>query len=673
MKNPEGTRGETVSPGHLIGGGRYSLHVPLGDGGLMWLAQDEEQQHLAAIRFLPAEFRQDARAVGLLRTRVEAARTVQQENVGRILEWYESPGLETFIATEYIEGKNVVEAMNGDSVEAIPWERIKTVAASMACALTALHRAGVVHHALKPENVMIATDKRVKLLNTVVVGVLRNPLIVPGVLNDPRAVRCFSPQQLSGAEPGTEDDMYSFGATLYEFLTGTPVFTNANLLLQDLQSTPAQPLRERLRAQQVTDGVPQEIVDFITACLSKEAAERPRSFECLLPPSEDPISASPALRVAETSFSTPASAQVLSPVRSQLEVVAQARPVRRRSKAPLVLAAAAVLLAFAAAAWVFIDQQKTKKQRLASSAEWADEQKRAAEQKLQEETAARLKSDEEARRAQAGLAAMAEEKRRIEDEAKARPERELAAQKQDETPQPKKPGAPPKASTSTNGFVVMFNGSDLTNWSGNTNYWSVKDGYITAQSKADDAKQRHLLVWQKGPMSDFELQFSYRFRVLRGNKQPNGGVNYRLTGETNLTCYQFDLVASAKDNGSVNDDRKRARLAGFGESVIATASGTNKTELLEQVGDTNKLNAIRHEDWNRCVIIAKGNRLTHYINGTLVADVTDENKRRHTQGLIALELYTRNTNNCATFLQFNDLKVKKLSSGSNPNVASANR
>jgi len=54
----------------------------------------------------------------------------------------------------------------------------------------------------------------------------------------------------------------------------------------------------------------------------------------------------------------------------------------------------------------------------------------------------------------------------------------------------------------------------------------------------------------------------------------------------------------------------------------------------------------------------------------MVGDVTDENQRRHTRGLIALELYTRNTNNAATFLQFDDLKLKKPS-GSSTSVTSS--
>src|SRR5215203_3361064 len=113
MKTPEGNHGPAVSPGHLIGGGHYSLHVPLGDEGLLWLAQDEQGQRLAAIRFLPTEIARDEQTVSILKGRVKAAQAVQQENLGRILEWYESPGVESFLAAEYIEGKGVFEAMNG--------------------------------------------------------------------------------------------------------------------------------------------------------------------------------------------------------------------------------------------------------------------------------------------------------------------------------------------------------------------------------------------------------------------------------------------------------------------------------------------------------------------------------------------------------------------------------
>jgi hypothetical protein len=682
MKNS--TSSPVVSPGHIVGGGHYSLHVPLGESGLLWLAQDEEQQRLAAIRFLSAEIRQDARTLETLKKRVQAASNVQHENVCRILEWYESPGVETFIATEYVEGKSLVDAMNGSGGQPIPWDWLMPAAASVACGLEALHLAGAVHHGVMPENIMVGSDKRVKLLNTVVTGALKNPLLAPSVLNDAAALRCFSPQQLGGADPSPSDDFYSLGATLFELLTGTPVFGDTNSLLQDIQSLPAPSLRERLRERQVSHAVPDAVVDFVNACLRKDEGQRPKTFQVILPRRAEaiPVSAPKEERAQRVEKVVPVqvepdTAEFLPvPVRSDFELVRRARDARSRSKAPLAIAAALAVIAGGAGAWFFAVEQKKGAQRIAEVAakearerEVAEQKKLEAERKLRAETEARLKSEAEARKAQSTLVAVTEEKRRAEAEAKARQERDAIAKAAEQ--QPKRPGPPPLPSTTTNGFVSMFNGKDLTDWSGDSQYWSVKEGCITAQAQSDDPKERYLLVWQKGTVTDFEMHFSYRFRLLRGNRTPNGGVNYRLSGETNLTCYQFDLVTNLKDLGAVSDDKKRYRLAGYGESALAAEKGP-KSELLEQLGDTNKINGIKPEDWNKCVIIAKGNRLTHYVNGILVADLTDEAKsKRHMQGLITLELYTRNTNNCATFLQFSDLKLKKLTG--NGGLASAGR
>ncbi|HTD66565.1 MAG TPA: family 16 glycoside hydrolase [Candidatus Limnocylindria bacterium] len=689
MKNSDGTHGAAVSPGHIVGGGHYSLHVPLDDSGLVWLAQDEEQQRLAAIRFFPPEIRDDPHACASLKSRIELAAAVQHESICRVLEWYESPGVETFIATEYVEGKPMLEASGGAVRRGIPWESLSTTVASIARGLDALHPAGVVHHGLKPENILLSADHRVRLVNTVVAGVLMNPLFVPSALNDPAVLRCCSPQQLAGQEPSTADDFYSFGATLFELLTGAPVFSDANSIFQDIQSTPAPALRERLPEWPNSHAVPDVVIDFITACLNKDASARPQSFACLLSGQEQPAPIDSTPLPPERETVAPLldlhTAEVVadSPSRTELELIQHARPVRPRSKTPWVIAALFLLLASAAAGWVFLDRQNQEKERIAAIAaeevrqrEAAETQRREAEEKLQRAIAARLKSEESARRAEeaARLAALAQEKQLLEAEAQARLDRErlAATQKANAEPQIKKPAPAPLPSADTDGFVAMFNGRDFTDWVGDTNHWSVRDSFITAQSKADDEKQRHLLVWQKGSVSDFEMQFSYRFRLLRGNKHPNGGVNYRLTGQTNLTCYQFDLVTNPKDNGSVNDDKRRSRLAGYGDSVTATSS--NKHELIERLGDTNTLSAVRPEDWTRCVIIAKGNRLTHYINGELAADVTDGSKsKRHTAGLIALELYTRNTNNCATFMQFKDLKLKRLDgAGGNDPLVSKN-
>jgi hypothetical protein len=524
-----------------------------------------------------------------------------------------------------------------------------------------------------------------------VTGALLNPLFAPAALNDPRELRCFSPQQLAGQEPAVADDFYALGATLFELLTGTAVFAGANVL-QDIRSTPAPSLRARLQEAQAQP-VPDVIVDFITACLSKEAAQRPTALGCLLPRRTETIAvgaaepvkaAKPAEQPAEkvVPLRMQGATEVLPQLhsRAELELIKAARNARPR-RSPLAFAAVLFLLLSLAGVFGFFQMQKQEKekQRIAAAAaeetrqrEAAEQNARLAEEKLKQETAARKKSDDEARRAKEA-ARLAEERRKTEAEATARRERELAAaQKKAAEPEPKKFVPPPVPSTNGE-FVAMFNGRDLTDWSGDPKYWSVKDGFITAQAGVVEPRDRFLLTWQKGPVSDFEMHFSYRFRVLRGNKSPNGGVNYRLNGTTNTTAYQFEIVTNPRDNGSVQDDRKRNRLGGYGDSTEATS--TNKYPVLATLGDTNKLHAIKPEDWNRCVIIAQGNRLTHYINGLLVADVTDVSKsRRHTNGLVALELYTRNTNNASTFLQFSDLKIKRTEpAAKGPGLASAGK
>ena len=681
-----------ISPGALVGGGHYSLHVPLGESGLLWLAQDEELQRLAVVRFFPAEIREDARALETLKKRAVLAGQVTHENVCRVLEWYEAAAVETFLATEYVEGKPVTEVMNGGEGKPVPWDWLQPVAASVACGLEALHHAGVVHHGLRPENILVAADQRVKLLNAVVTGVLKNPLFSPSALHEPRDLRCFSPQQLGGQEPGAADDFYALGATLFELLTGTAAFDGMNLL-QDIRSAPAPSLRERLQEVQAQP-VPDAIVDFIAACLSKEAAQRPHSLACLLPRLTEsiPVTAAPVAAMKPSrpvekseraiSLRMQDATEVLPQLhsRAELELIKAARDARPRRSPWAMAAVLFLLLSFAGVFGFFqLQKQEKEKQRVALvSAEETRQRERAeqntklAEEKLKQETAARKTSDDEARKAKEA-ARFAENGRRTDAEATARRERELAAAQKKAAEPEVKPFVPPPVPSTNGEFVAMFNGRDLTDWSGDAKYWSVKDGFITAQSGASEPKERFLLQWQKGNAGDFEMHFSYRFRLLRGNKSPNGGVNYRMNGTTNLTGYQFDLVTNPRDNGSVQDDRKRNRLAGYGDAAEGTSS--NKHPVLVTLGDTNKLNAIKHEDWNRCVIIAQSNRLTHYINGILVADVTDLSKsRRHTNGAITLELYTRNTNNASTFLQFSDLKIKRTEPATKgPGLASAGK
>src|SRR4051794_7241926 len=65
------------------------------------------------------------------------------------------------------------------------------------------------------------------------------------------------------------------------------------------------------------------------------------------------------------------------------------------------------------------------------------------------------------------------------------------------------------------GFVAIFNGKDLTGWKGLEEYWTVKDGVISGHETKDKSKQT-FLVWQGGPVSDFELHLKFKFATNEG-------------------------------------------------------------------------------------------------------------------------------------------------------------
>lgn len=660
MSNPD-SFAHTHSAGHVIGGGRYSLHVTLGETDLLWLAQDELEQRLAVVRFFPAELYSDQRAWNVIRRRFAELLKVNHPAISKALEWYEADGVEPFVAFEYMEGQGLAPRSTP-----MPWDKLQPVAVDIATAIAALHSHGVVHHGLEPANIII-TESGARLVNPVIKGVLKDALLCPSALQRPLEMRWFSPQQLAGEEPAPADDFYSFGATLFELVTGTSLFANSRTLASDLRNGPPSDVMERLAGVR---GLPPSVAEFILACLCKDAAQRPTIFPARLqaPAGTPERLETPPLEEPVTDPVVVSSALEILP---ETSVCTLGEPMRRRRKSPALIAVVMLLCGMVGSAAWFVNHSQAEKQRLAAA---RDEKAREAErlrqltdeqrlhaamlvEKKQQESVARQRAEAELKRRElesAQMAAAESERRSVHASVEVQPVSQVTT---------KTPGLQPLAfSTKADGFVSLFNGRDLSGWNGDSNLWSVIDGYITAQAPANaPTHKRSYLVWKDGSVQDFELQFSYRFRLLRGNKQPNGGVLYRATTNNTpeLYAYQFDVVTDARNAGAINEDKKRYRLCGFGESAVAGAN--EKTRVAGQLGDTNILNATRPEDWNTGVIVARGNHLTHYMNGEVVADLVDENvKRFHKSGMLALELHSKNTNNPATFLQFKDIKLKRL-------------
>ncbi|RYE24823.1 MAG: DUF1080 domain-containing protein, partial [Sphingobacteriaceae bacterium] len=174
----------------------------------------------------------------------------------------------------------------------------------------------------------------------------------------------------------------------------------------------------------------------------------------------------------------------------------------------------------------------------------------------------------------------------------------------------------------------------------------VENGVLTGEVTPQTIlKQNTFLIWKDGEPGNFELLVNYRISA-----KGNSGVNYRSIRVDSLPYalkgYQADLDGKDKYNlgyprhtGQNYEERGRQFLATRGQKTVIE---TGKTPLLiDSLGSKEQLlKSIHYDDWNELHIIAKGNNLKHYINGTLMAEVTDnDTANRKLKGLIGVQVH----------------------------------
>ena len=222
--------------------------------------------------------------------------------------------------------------------------------------------------------------------------------------------------------------------------------------------------------------------------------------------------------------------------------------------------------------------------------------------------------------------------------------------------------APKTAPPEPAGMKQLFNGKDLSGWDGDPRLWSVKDGVIHGETtEANKADGNTFLIWKEGKVKDFDLRLS--FRCTNTN---NSGIQYRskhiTDGKTKnnwvVRGYQHELRNETKlpsVSGFIYDEGgKRGRTCLVGEQATWIDGKKNVTgELIDQAG-FEKL--FKLDDWNDVVIIAKGNRIQHYLNGTLILDFADDPQIALTEGILALQLHAGKP----IWAEFKNLRVAEI-------------
>ncbi|MCX6898305.1 MAG: DUF1080 domain-containing protein [Verrucomicrobia bacterium] len=219
------------------------------------------------------------------------------------------------------------------------------------------------------------------------------------------------------------------------------------------------------------------------------------------------------------------------------------------------------------------------------------------------------------------------------------------------------------------GYVLIFNGKDLTGWEARPEFWSVKDGAICGKTTADCIpKQNTFCICKAGEFGDFELHA--KFKLTPGDEKgfANSGIQYRSKVWDADYCvvggYQGDMEAGKNYTGILYEERGRGILAKRGQKVVIKEGSDPKNpkkpklEVTGSTGNSDEIQAsIKQGDWNDYVIIAKGNHLQQFVNGKQTVDVTDETAAGAKTGIIALQIHKGPPMNAC----FKDLKIKKLS------------
>jgi eukaryotic-like serine/threonine-protein kinase len=263
--------------------GSYEVLSLLGVGGMgeVYRARDEVLGRIVAIKVLPAERMADENRRQRFVQEARAASALCHPNIVTIHDIKSAAGLD-FIVMEYVAGQTL------DAViprEGMRLGEVLRIAIPIAEAVARAHAAGIVHRDLKPTNIVIGSDGAVKVLDfglaklvapeeaspwdkTKTQDAAVAPLSQPGTVTG--TVGYMSPEQAAGKEVDGRSDIFSFGAVLYEMVTGRRAFPG-NSAVETLVAL----MREEARApSELAPDVPRDLEKVILRCLQKDLDRR---------------------------------------------------------------------------------------------------------------------------------------------------------------------------------------------------------------------------------------------------------------------------------------------------------------------------------------------------------------------------------------------------------------
>jgi beta-lactam-binding protein with PASTA domain/predicted Ser/Thr protein kinase len=256
--------------------GRYRIVRKLGSGGManVYLAEDQELGRRVAIKILNDRHAGDEQFVERFRREAKNAAGLSHPNIVSIYDRGEEMDGRYYIAMEYLDGRSLKELIVARGPAPIPIAI--DYARQILAALRFAHRNGVIHRDIKPHNILVDTEGRVKVTDF---GIARAEQAGAQQMTEAGSIigtaQYLSPEQARGTQVDKTSDLYSLGIVLYELLTGTVPFngeTPVEIAMKHLSATPEPPSAKR-------DEVPHALDMVVLRALAKDPRDRYQSAE----------------------------------------------------------------------------------------------------------------------------------------------------------------------------------------------------------------------------------------------------------------------------------------------------------------------------------------------------------------------------------------------------------
>ena len=256
--------------------GVFEVRSLLGAGGMgeVYRAWDPRLSREVALKVLPGDVAENPARRRRFLEEARAAGSLNHPNIVAVFDVGVGEGT-PFIATELLDGRQLQDEMD---LGALPIRRLLDLAVQIASGLRAAHEAGIAHRDLKPQNVMVTRDGRVKILDFGLAkasgaerdasGAQSGTITASGIIQG--TPNYMSPEQASGAPVDFRSDQFSFGLMLYEMATGVHPFRRGTTLqtMSAIVDDEARPIN------QLNAAVPTMLRWVIERCLAKDPADR---------------------------------------------------------------------------------------------------------------------------------------------------------------------------------------------------------------------------------------------------------------------------------------------------------------------------------------------------------------------------------------------------------------